>query len=233
MVTIAICDDEQKFRKNMSAFCQQYMEEKDMLYEIKEYESGEAFLMEESPDILLLDITMKRISGLIVRDILVRSHAKTRILFVSENKRFMSEAFGKNVYGFLQKPLHYERFCEKMEEILYDIEDSQQYMYCRKGQDIEAVYFKSILYVEAHGRYTRIYVQGEKEYRTSDKGIRMMKKILAPFHFVQCNRMQVVNFRYVTNLQEEVELINGVCLSLTESYRSGIYKEYKRWGGRI
>lgn len=233
MVTVAICDDEQKFRKSIRACCQSYFEEKEIACEIKEYASGEEFLMGKYPDILLLDVTMKRISGLMVRDILASSYANTRILFVAENGSFMSKAFGRNVYGFLKKPLCYEQFAEKMEEILCDIKHSRQFIYCKKGKEIELVHLKRILYLETVGRYMRIYLQGEKESRMSDKGIREMCDILSEFHFVRCSRTQLVNLQYVTKVHERIELINGESLSLTECYKRGFYDEYDKWGGKL
>ena len=233
MIKIAICDDEQRFRKQMVKCCQRYMEEKEREYQIREYASGEEFLLGEYPDILLLDITMKRISGLIVRDILTKTHSETRILFVAENRNYMSQAFGKNVYGFLLKPIHYDMLCEKMDEMLEDMASGMQYVYCKKEGEIQRVYLKSILYIQSHHRYTKVYIHGIQGYLLSEKGIREWCTLLPTSEYTQCNKSQIVHLRYVTRVQDDVELIDGIHLRLTQRYYEEFCERYKRWGEKI
>lgn len=232
MITVAICDDEYRFRKNIEKCCRQYFTEKDMDYQVLEYSAGEEFLAAEHPDILVMDVTMRRLGGFLVKDILAKMHAKTRILFVAENKNVMSEAFGKNVFGFLIKPLNFHMFREKMDRMIEDIQDRQRYVYCKNEGEIERVYLKSILYIESYGRYTKVYVQGAKEYKVSDTGIRRWSEILLPEHYVQCNRMHIVNLLYVTNVDNEIELINGVRLPLTNCYKKVFHQKYESIGGK-
>lgn len=229
MITVAICDDEMKFRRNILQCCHQYFGERQMEFRITEYDSGEAFLMGDHPDILLLDITIRKISGVIIKEVLARGHAETRIIFFAESKNFVTEAFGKNVFGYLIKPIRYPMFCKKMDEVVEDILEREQYVYCKVEKEIERVYLERILYLESFNRYTKVHVQGAKEYRVSDKGLCKWLEFLPEEQYVRCNRMQIVNLRYVARVKDNVELINGMQIELSRRWRDDIIVRYERW----
>lgn len=232
MIKVAICDDKMGFRKNIVQACHQYFTERQLECEIMEYDSGEAFLMGEHPDILLLDIKMHRIDGFMVRDVLAGMRAETRIVFVSENRNFISEAFGRNVFGYLIKPIRYQAFCDKMDEIVEDVQQSEQFVYCKKGNEIEKVYFRGILYLESYGRYTKIYVQGDNEGMLSERGILKWCDVLPKEQFVRCNRLQVVNLRQVAKVQEDIALINGTHILISPRLKKNFWMRYEQLGGR-
>lgn len=231
MLTVAICDDEYRFRKDIEKCCRQYFTEKDIEYELLEYSAGETFLAAEFPDILILDVTMRPLSGFMVKDILTKMHAKTRILFVSENKNVIAEAFGKNVFGFLIKPIHFPVFCEKMDMIIEDIRDYEQYVYCKAEGQIEQVYLKSILYIEPYGRYTKLHVLGARTCRISDIGFRKWLELL-PGDYVQCGKSYIVNLHYIVKAECELEMINGSRIPLESRYKRTVYQRYASFGGK-
>lgn len=232
MITVAICDDEYRFRKDIEKCCRQYFTEKDIEHELLEYSAGEEFLAAEYPDILVLDVTMRRLNGFFVKDVLAKMHAKTRILFVSGNKNVMSDAFGKNVFGFLTKPINFPIFCEKMDRIIEDIRDCEQYVYCKSEGQIERVYFKSILYIESYGRYSKLYLQGSERFKMSEIGIRKWLEVLPPQYYVQCDRNHIINLRYVKSAESEIEMINGDRIPLTPHYKKIFYQKYAHIGGK-
>lgn len=106
---IAICDDHDVTREALKGFCRDFFAGKKLReIEIEEYASGEQYLAAEEADILLLDIEMGQMNGIEVKERLQRQQAEARILFVTSYDEFMEEAYGRNVFGFLKKPLQYE-----------------------------------------------------------------------------------------------------------------------------
>ena len=121
MITIGICDDEQKSREILLSFCRQLFVDKEN-YKIKEFVSGEEVLKSEKTDILLLDIEMCGIDGIVVKDELQNQGEEVDILFITNYSERMQEAYGKNVFGFLHKPLQYLEFQKEMQKIIKDLE---------------------------------------------------------------------------------------------------------------
>ena len=236
MVTVAICDSEILFRKNIIACCRQYLQGKNEEYKILEYESGEDVLMASFPDILLMDVKLKGINGLLVKEVLWRKGADTRIIFVSETKRWMPEAFGKNVFGYLVKPLKYTSFCDKMDTVLDDFRAKRRGIYCKTKENIEYVLFKDIVYVKANGRHTRLYLNGREEGVPCQLGIGQWVKQYGEEGFVRVNRMHLVNPAYVVSLERgdgmkspELELSTGISMPITKTYEATIQERYLKW----
>lgn len=226
MITLAICDDKAAFRKNLIATCRSYFQTKGIEYQICEYASGEEFLMKKYPDILVLDVRMKRVSGILVKDILARMQAETKIIFVAENKNDITEAFGRNVYGYLIKPLKYNLFCKKMDEILEDIQAQDRYVYCKNDDRFEKVYYKNILYIESSGKATRLYVQGTGVSKVSNLTIGKWEKLLDQYEFVRCSKKHIVNVLYVTDINHEIELVNQITIPLGTPYKKEFMEKY-------
>lgn len=91
-----------------------------------EYASGEELLRDSSSDVLLLDVEMPGMNGIAVKNFLQNQRAMTRILFVSSHEETITEAFGREVYGFLYKAVTYELFREKMQFLLEDLKEQDR-----------------------------------------------------------------------------------------------------------
>ena len=159
MIKVAICDMDMLFRKFVGLLCEKIFRELHMDCQVRQYSSGEDLLADEYPDILILGVKLRRMSGVTVKEILEEIHSDTKILFVSENRNYMSEAFGKNVYGFLNRPIKEILFCEIMEKMVSDIQYQRQMIFCNCDGEIHKIGFKDIVYVEVAGRKTKIYVK--------------------------------------------------------------------------
>jgi DNA-binding LytR/AlgR family response regulator len=233
MIKVAVCDSEILFRKNINSCCHKYLQEKKIEHEILEYESGEELLMASFPDVLLMDVKLKGISGILVKEILWRKCADTRIIFISESKRLMPEAYGKNVFGFLIKPLKYMSFCERMDIILDDIRLKPQGIYCKTDGVIEHILYKDIVYVMAGGRYTKICLAGEKTHKHCEIGIRRWEKVCSESGLLRCHQSYLVNPAFVIRVGSsltqdagELCLIDEIRIPISKKYIADIEKCY-------
>jgi DNA-binding LytR/AlgR family response regulator len=236
MITIAICDDVREERKRAKEFCRRYFVEKKERYEVFEYGSGEGFLEQSLTDVLLLDVEMKGIGGIKLKEVLQLLWAKTRIIFISEHEEYMEQAFGKNVFGFLRKPLEYASFCEKMDAVMDDIHESRSYIYCKENIDYDKVYrkifFREIVYIEAQGNKTYVYTELGKKCVVSDKRISEWGSWYRNEGFVYSHRSCVVNLKYVVKIGEDVELISGIRVPLGRDRREVFCQELGEYNVR-
>lgn len=236
MITIGICDEVKEERKRTLEFCKKYFAEKQETYELFEYDAGESFLEQPLTDILLLDVKMKHIDGIQLKEVLQILRAKTRIIYISEHEEYMEQAFGKNVFGFLKKPLVYKSFCEKIDVVKEDIQESRSYIYCKEMIDYEKVYrkiyFRDIVYIEAQGHKTLIYTNREKHCVISDKRISEWGTWYRDEGFVYCHRSYVVNLMYVTKVEKDVELISGIHIPLGRERRADFCRAVREYGLR-
>ncbi|MCM1257117.1 MAG: response regulator transcription factor [Roseburia sp.] len=233
-MNIGICDDQKEYRMELISFCEQYFKDKTTEYKIYEYCSGEEFAASSTDklDILLLDIELDEGNGITIKDSLQRQKQGTKILFVSSHEEMLSEAFGREVYGFLGKPVQYGKFAAKMDAMTQDITDQGRFVVIEENGGMEKVYVQDIFYIKAHGKYTEIYVRDDREYLFSSKSIQEWAEELQMFGFGQCHRSYLVNYFNIRKFQDEILLHNGTRIPVSRRKRNEIEAEYKKfvWG---
>ncbi|NEU08693.1 response regulator transcription factor [Flavihumibacter sp. R14] len=116
------------------------------------------------PDITFLDIDMPAINGLELAGII---NHYTSIIFISAYPEYGAEAFEKDAYDFLPKPISYARFMQAIVKIKNRIQVNQkganrvpdEYFFIkggRKGQLIK-IYFYDVLYIESMENFVKVH----------------------------------------------------------------------------
>lgn len=110
-VSVGICDDVLLWREEITDKVLAYQTEKQIQITIKQYSCAEDYLKaQDDIDILFLDIEMSGMSGIALKDILIQNKRKEMIAFITCYDGYIREAFGKNVCGFIDKPVSRERY---------------------------------------------------------------------------------------------------------------------------
>lgn len=229
MIRIAICDDERDSRERISEYCNRYAGEREIAVECKEYFSGKELLVGSEADLLLLDVEMEGMDGIAVKNFLQKKKLDTKILFVSSHDEVISEAFGRHVYGFLKKPLDYEQFEKKMDIVVKEVKEEWGYILTGFSGEVRKIFVKNILYVQAEGKYTKIFLRNHDNYIFSDKSLGTWKKELGQSDFGQCHRSYLVNYFNIKNLQDAVWLVNGTQIPMSRRMEKEFRENYKKY----
>lgn len=230
-MNIGICDDQKEYRIELINYCERYFTDTVTEYKVYEYCSGEEFTASttEELDILLLDIEMNELSGIKIKDYLQKQKRDIKILFVSSHEEMLPEAFGREVYGFLVKPMQYEKFAVKMDAMIEDITDQGRFVLLEENGNMKKIYVQDIFYIKAHGKYTGIYIRDDREYVFSSKSIQEWTKELQMFGFGPCHRSYLVNYFNISKIQNEILLQDGTSIPVSRRKRSEIETEYKKF----
>lgn len=229
MIRIAICDFIAEDRKCVADFCKDYFKDKNIEYEIKEYASGESLLVEIFPDVLFLNINVKRVDGILIKEILYKLRAETKIIFIAQESSRLTDAFGKNVYGFIEKPILRKLLREKLQDVVSDILDEKNSVFCKRANEIKKILFRDIIFIQAYGRYTKLFVRGEEEYHLSDKSFRDWYLEMENKEFLCCHRSYLVNSFYIDQIKKEIELMNGMKIPIARERRGEFFDSYQRY----
>ncbi|MEG0981728.1 MAG: LytTR family DNA-binding domain-containing protein, partial [Erysipelotrichaceae bacterium] len=104
MVNIAIVDDDEKMCELVKKEVDNTLNDE---YEFRTHIFGNAEILLKSLhtfyDILLLDIDMPGINGIETSKVLQMNNLKTIIIFITSKSEYMPEAFGLNIFGFIEK----------------------------------------------------------------------------------------------------------------------------------
>jgi two-component system LytT family response regulator len=116
------------------------------------------------PDITFLDINMPTINGLELASII---NHYTSVIFISAYPEYGAEAFERDAYDFLPKPVSYARFMQAIVKVKNRIQINQtginriadKYFFIkgsRKGQLVK-VYFDDVLYIESMENFVKVH----------------------------------------------------------------------------
>ena len=149
----------------------------------------------------------------------IKTISKASILFITSNHDDQSFKRANRVgaVGFITKPftdIQLQRMIElaitnkkKGEEAgdspYEDIRDG--ILFIKKNNQIAKVNIDDIYYIEADGKYTRIYTKGD--IYMVRKPFKTMTERLVSYHFVQCHRSYAVNLKKIKSINIEESVI--------------------------
>lgn len=205
---ITICDDDAVFAEKVKKLCENIMkkEQKNQI-ELIYVSSGEEFLqLKQHTDILLLDIEMKDISGIDVKEKLKTSDCDTKIIFMTSHTERMREAFGKYVYGFVMKD-KYQELEKILLPVIQEIEEESIYFLVDDIKEKKQVKLKDIYYIKAARNYIDIFTEYKsylKRQKMNDCEREINKK-----DFFRVHKSYIVNLRYIKTVNQKEIILNG------------------------
>lgn len=236
---IAICDDDQRSRELLHHYCDRFFRsfcaEETKLRgsqdhcEIEEFADGQTYLESGlQADILLLDVEMEGLDGLRVKELLGRQKSGTRILFISSHEEAMPEAFGWQVYGFLTKPLEYERFEQKMKQIMERLGAEYRCVQIHGVAGEQRVLLSDILYLEAQDKYAYLFVDGAAKPLFDGRGLGEWKQELEAYGFSLSHKSYLVNLARVDRIEKDVLLEGGLRVPLSRRMRKEFCEQHRK-----
>lgn len=226
-LTMAICDDDKMYVEVIHKFCKDFMEQEtgDEIEWLFFPDGIEVLEYEKQIDILLLDIKMKSISGIEVKNRLFRKGADTKIIFLTNDTEYMREAFGKNVFGFVDKGKYSKDLRLALTCVMMDIYKELDDIIVEGNQKKIKLRLNDIYYIKASGNYLDIYTEKNKYYKRQKIGV--CEETLKYKGFCRIQKSYIVNFHYIKVIkQSEVQLINGVHLPISRGTCHQIKKLY-------
>lgn len=203
---ILICDDEAIWAEQLDALCRSLIDDEksedvEDVLTMTRYDETAARAFE--PDLLLLDIEMPGKSGLAIKEEREALGQKGLIVFVTSHGEAMPQAFGKNVIGFLEKPVSREilsKLLEKTKRLL----TGGIHVTLAEGRRVPA---EAIRYITVENIYSTVYLKvGEAEVRRS---LREWEQILPQGDFIRISDKCIVNCRYILNFTDDSVLLDG------------------------
>jgi DNA-binding LytR/AlgR family response regulator len=215
--SVLIIDDEPIPRKIMREYCIQsrFFEKID---EAKDAVEALELIVQFQYDLLLLDINMPLLSGL--------SFAKsvkpgTKIIFVTAYAEHAVNAFELNALDYLMKPVSFERFIKAIQKLIpesqistssisekRELADTSNFVLVKQGKKITKVKTENILYCEAKGNNTFIFMNDDSHINVysplsklySDMPIGLFTRIHRSY-FVNNSKVKAIdsNFIYLEN----------------------------------
>lgn len=208
-VRALIIDDELPSIQALTTDLARYCPQVDVLDYTQVPERGAELLQKLKPDLLFLDITMPGMSG----TDFVRYHAlppTCRVIFVTAYTDFALEAFQLHVADYLVKPVVPQELIRAVHKVQRDLELVQKLDWLEKsatlrpldrliipvGHGYEFICPEDILYLEADGNYTYIFLTEQRRLHVT-RQLHQFVEQLPSEKFFRCHQSYLVNMAHV------------------------------------
>ena len=191
---IAICENEISHKENVQNLLRKWAKMNNREISIAAFNDAESIL---SPledvgfDVLLLDIEMKKISGMELAKLIRRTNDDAIIIFITSHTSYSLEGYDVNPLHYLIKPLN--------EKVFFKVLDKAYAIYSIRGGDAlvintedgsTRVPTEAIRYISMNAHYAKIYThKGVYETRITAKEL----TACLPSHFIECHRSYIIN----------------------------------------
>ena len=213
MLSAMIVDDEAPARSELRFL----LEETGRVDSITEASSARETvekLMEGRPDVLFMDISMPKTTGMQLAEALHRLKNPPAIVFVTAYSEYALEAFDVDAVDYLMKPVETDRLERALDKVQARMRPQAQThaaverIPVEKGGRKVLVPIDQIRYIEAKDDYSCIYTDNDRFLSTIS--LAQLENKLAPHGFFRVHRGYIVNLEYV----EDVEVVSSGILQL-------------------
>jgi len=225
---IMICDDEQLWVDELTKRCEAYFEKVDMKVDLVgtcHYED----IFKEPCDLLLLDIEMPGMSGIEIKEHFMYSE-RPLIIFVTAYPEYIGEAFGRNVIGFLTKPIQTKQF-ETYLSVAMNLHDIDTYV---TFKDSIVRSSKEILLITAKFGYTDVKMATGETYSSIRKSLKIWQEELGHYGFIRISDACLINCRYIKSFEgTHVQLQNDQTLHVSRRRKKECMEQFVEFSKKI
>jgi len=231
MTRYLIIDDEPIAHRIIEKYCEvlPHLEKKGNCYNAFE---AMKFLNEQKVDLLFLDINMPKLSGF---DFLKTLVNPPKIIVTTAYKEFALEGYELNISDYLLKPFSFERFVKAINKTISVTSTSQEVssnsslgnttetsFFLKGDKKHHQVHFDDILYIEAYGHYTKVYL--EKETILSHEKISSFEDFLPKKEFLRTHKSFIVAKKKIQQIEGNRISIKEHKIPVGQTYKSNINK---------
>lgn len=188
------------------------------------------FLMNNSIDLVFLDINMPELSGI---QLLKSLPARPMVIFTTAYPEFGAESYEYDAIDYLLKPVKYERFLKAVNKALefsglrhepqpgypenLAQADNPEYVLIKSGNQINKIRTDHILYIEGAGNYMNFHTK-EKKIMTLLSMTEVLE-LLPANRFVRVHKSYVVNKDYIDVIEKHRVIINKQSIPIGITFR--------------
>jgi|TARA_R100000479_G_scaffold70100_3_gene33738 DNA-binding LytR/AlgR family response regulator len=230
MLKYIIIDDEPLAHEIIEEFCSMLPH---LQLEKNCYSAMEAtqYLNENTVDFIFLDINMPKLKGL---DFLKTLSNPPKTIVTTAYKEHALEGFELNVVDYILKPFSFDRLVKAVNKVSETqmsktvskeiTSETSQRFFIKGDKKHHQIDLKDLLYIEAHGNYTKLFLKGEMII--SHEKISHYQSILNEDNFLRIHKSFIVAIDKIKFIEGNRIFINESRIPIGQTYKSNVNKLY-------
>lgn len=206
MLKIAIVEDDSNELLELKSILKNWLDKKQLQYEIDEYHSGDEFLIQFNKakryHLIFLDIDMPGKNGMETAMFIREKDTQVLLVFVTYMVQYAVQGYAVSACEFIVKPIIEEQLYVKLEQIIPKIKLRKNVLTIQNKAELIRIKVSDIYYIEVYGRKLIFHtIQGKIE---SYGSLKKMQEELQYNDFVRCNKCYLVNLFYVNRIEDNI-----------------------------
>jgi DNA-binding LytR/AlgR family response regulator len=181
-------------------------------------DAGEQLRKLSNIELIFLDITLPKISGL---DFYRSLSNPPPVIFTTAYPEYAVNGFEVNAVDYLVKPFPFERFLKAMNKLQDQLKPNtpsfQDYILVQADKKTHKVNYDDILYMEAMGDYVKIFSAGKTliVHHTLQK----LQELLPSDRFFRVHKSYLISLQRIDYIEGNMVIINSTQLPIGQTYR--------------
>jgi DNA-binding LytR/AlgR family response regulator len=190
-----------------------------------------AFLQNEMPDLLVLDVEMPGLTGIQLAKTLTKSPF---IIFISSHPHYALDAFEVDAVDYLIKPVGIEKMMRAIEKVRvlaemkrtialqegFRLAENSSFFIKDKSSFLR-IYNHEVLYIESLGDFINIFLEnGQKKIALVS--LKNIEQQLPSKDFIRISRTHIVNQQKITSLESTSISLNKIVLNVGKTYTATV-----------
>lgn len=241
MFRIAVCDDESLFTNELKRLISNYMMEKDFVFKIDTFGSGEALvdlgIEVVRYTVVFLDINMDKIDGIRTAEKIREVSKDILIVFVTAYVNYSLEGYRLAAFRYLLKGN--ANFQSTVNECMDAIMDKINYSVAKKKfefkEGTKEISLERLLYIESNLHKLEFHVMEDDMVVYTIYGtLNTLEEELAEKDFIRIHQSHLVNKKYIKNVKRyKVVLTNMVELSIPKARYTSVKEQFISYQGEV
>jgi DNA-binding LytR/AlgR family response regulator len=241
MVDIAICDDEEYFRIREKNLIIEYMEKRNIPYQIAMFSSGkellERFDLAPKYSIIFLDVNMEVMDGLETARRIRTISKDVHLIFVTAFITYALEGYKVDAVRYILKDdaCLEQSMTECLDAVLHKINNrKEKKLFTFQDGEMELA-LDNIMYVESnlHKLYFHLLWKDSGKFCMYEK-LDAMENLLKPYHFCRIHKSYLVNLKYIDRMERYwLTLSNGRQLNIAKVRYPQVKSEFISYWGEV
>lgn len=239
MLRIAICDDDELFLDFARECITDYMQNRNVKYDISSFFKGEDLLRSlntyDTYDLVFLDVEMPGTDGMRLARCIREKNPSTPIAFISAYIKYSLDGYKVNAFRYILKDTNSLRgyIGECIDSVIRLIDKNKL---CMKFDFLigeRKLFLKDILYLESSKNYVNFVLKTPTyEPLKLRKSLRVLTDELSDYGFIALNSKCTVNLSHVKNVSRyQACLYDGRCLSISQKKYNEVSRRYLLYEG--
>lgn len=234
MLQVAIVEDQESERKIMRDCLDYLSAQENVQFNIREFSSGLAFLGNFEPvyDIVLMDIEMPGMDGMAAARAMRKIDSSVILVFVTSFSQYAVQGYDVDALSFIVKPVNKYDFAMKMSRaIARTTKRLGDTVTVRTDRESFVIRASDIRYLDVSGHYVVYHTtEGDlMEYTT----LKDAEKKIGKDYFVRCNRWNLINLRYVTEIRNDTVYIRDEAMPISRSQKKAFLTAFADFMGGV